>query len=66
MTSPSATCPSNWTTHSLPRGCGRDTSNTLHEIQQYLVGGVSFSSVCGRILAYIKGSTLLIYQLVDA
>ncbi len=27
MSDPSATCPSNWTVHSSPRGCGRTVAN---------------------------------------
>ena len=58
MTSPSTTCPSNWTLHSSPRGCGRGTLNHFScDSTTFPTGGVSYSSVCGRILAYQRGST---------
>ncbi len=65
MTSPSATCPSSWTTHSSPRGCGRGTSNGYTcDSAIFPVGGLSYSSVCGRILAYQRGSTDAFYNSV--
>ena len=58
MSDPSATCPSNWTIHNSPRGCGR-TAPDAHTCDSAIVpaGGVSYSSVCGRILAYQRGTT---------
>ena len=51
-------CPSNWTLHERPiRGCGRRASGwqTCDSVT-YSVHGRSYSSVCGRILAYQRGS----------
>ncbi len=58
MTSPSATCPSSWTTHRSPRGCGRTAPHAYTcDSAIFPIGGVSYSSVCGRILAYQRGTT---------
>ncbi len=58
MSDPSATCPSNWTIHNSPRGCGRTSpdANTC-DSAIFPAGGGSYSSVCGRILAYQRGTT---------
>ena len=58
MSDPTATCPSNWTLNSSPRGCGqRNTSNFYaSDSTIYPVGGQSYSYVCGRILAYQQGA----------
>ena len=49
-------CPSNWTLHERPiRGCGRSTSGRQTcDSATYSVHGRTYSSVCGRILAYQK------------
>ncbi len=58
MSDPTATCPSSWTLHSSPRGCGRTGPNGFTcDSTIFPAGGVSYSSVCGRILAYQRGST---------
>ncbi len=58
MSDPSATCPSNWTVNNSPRGCGQSAqSSRVCDSAVFPAGGVSYSSVCGRILAYQKGST---------
>ncbi len=58
MSDPSATCPSNWTVHNSPRGCGR-RSSLIYACDSTIfpVGGLTYSSVCGRILAHQRGST---------
>ena len=50
-------CPANWTLTTSPvRGCGRssDGSNTCNSVF-YPVLGHTYSSVCGRVLAYQRG-----------
>ena len=50
-------CPANWILHEIPvRGCGRRASGwpTCDSVT-YSVHGRSYSSVCGRILAYQRG-----------
>ena len=50
-------CPSNWTLITTPiRGCGRRASTWQScDSVTYSVPGRSYSSVCGRILAYQRG-----------
>ncbi len=58
MSDPTATCPSNWTIHNSPRGCGKTAQGAYTcDSAIFLAGGVSYSFVCGRILAYQRGST---------
>ena len=57
MSDPNQQCPSNWRLITTPiRGCGRRASTwqTCDSVT-YSVHGRSYSSVCGRILAYQKG-----------
>ena len=57
MTEPSEVCPSNLSLHTSPvRGCGqRGLSDSVCDSVVFPVGGLSYSSVCGRLLAYQKG-----------
>ena len=63
MSDPSATCLSDWTAHSSPRGCGRTVADA-HACDSTIfpICGLSYSSVCGRILAYQRGSTDAFYN----
>jgi len=46
-------CPSNWTLNTSPvRGCGRSFNSTNCDSVVYPVNGHSYSSVCGKIIAY--------------
>ena len=57
MTDPNQQCPSNWNLTTSPiRGCGRSSteSNTCDSVL-YPVHGRTYSSVCGRVLAYQRG-----------
>ena len=57
MSDPHKTCPSTWTLNTSPvRGCGRSsTSAQTCDSVVYAVNGRSYSSVCGKIIAYHKG-----------
>ena len=57
MSDPNQQCPSNWTLITTPiRGCGRRaTGVAVCDSVTYSVYGRSYSSVCGRILAYQRG-----------
>ena len=60
-------CPSNWNLTTTPiRGCGRRaTANGQCDSVTYSVHGHSYSSVCGRILAYQEDwQQLLIMQFI--
>ena len=49
-------CPSNWSLITSPvRGCGRITSSCNSAI--FPVNGRTYSHVCGRVIAYQRGST---------
>ena len=57
MSDPNQQCPSNWTLSTSPvRGCGRSSagSSTCDSVF-YPVLGRTYSSVCGRVLAYQRG-----------
>ena len=58
MTDPGSVCPTNWTLHTSPvRGCGQtQTASYTCDSAFFSVSGQSYSRVCGRILAYQKGS----------
>ena len=59
MSDPNQECPSNWTLITSPlRGCGRNASTRQCDSVTYSIHGRSYSSVCGRILAYQKGVAL--------
>ena len=56
MSDPQQTCPSTWTLNTSPvRGCGRSsTASRTCDSVVYPVNGRSYSSVCGKIIAYHK------------
>ena len=58
MTDPTQQCPSNWRLVSSPvRGCGRGTTDRgACDSATFPSHGRSYSRVCGRVIAYQKGS----------
>ena len=59
-------CPSNWNLTTTPiRGCGRRaTGNIQCDSVTYSVHGRTYSSVCGRILAYQRGEAAAFYRAI--
>ena len=59
MTNPSEVCPSSLLLHNSPvRGCGRLSTGTFScDSVTFPVNTQNYSGVCGRILAYQRGST---------
>ena len=58
MRDPGSVCPTNWTLHTSPRSCGRTSRNRFTcDSEMISVKGQRYSRVCGKILAYQKGST---------
>ena len=59
-------CPSNWTLITTPiRGCGRTATDYGQcDSVTYSAYGRSYSSVCGRILAYQRGQAVAFYQAI--
>ena len=60
-------CPANWKLHERPvRGCGRRASEwqTCDSVT-YSVHGRTYSSVCGRILAYQRGGAIAFYHAIN-
>ena len=59
MSDPNQVCPSNWTTISSPvRTCGRGrTSRRGCNSVFYSTFGLTYSRVCGRVIAYQDGTT---------
>ena len=56
MNDTSQDCPSNWTLHETPvRGCAK-TETTSSDSAFFSSNGRTYSHVCGRIIAYQKGS----------
>ena len=57
MSDPNQQCPSNWTLTTSPvRGCGRSSAGYYTcDSSFYPVLGRTYSSVCGRVLAYQRG-----------
>ena len=57
-------CPSNWTLITTPvRGCGRTSNGSkVCDSITYPVHGLTYSHVCGRILAYQKGVLSAFYN----
>ena len=57
MSDPNQQCPSNWTLTTSPvRGCGRSSAGfDTCDSSFYPVYGRTYSSVCGRVLAYQRG-----------
>ena len=66
MSDPNQQCPSNWTLITTPvRGCGRRATGSRQCASvTYSVHGRSYSSVCGRILAYQKGVAAAFYHAI--
>ena len=65
MSDPNQQCPSNWTLITTPvRGCGRRASGIKCDSVTYSVHGRTYSSVCGRILAYHKGLAGAFYHAI--
>ena len=67
MSDPNKQCPSNWTLITTPiRGCGRRASTSGRQCDSvtYSVHGRSYSSVCGRILAYQKGQAFAFHNVI--
>ena len=61
MSDPRQTCPSNWTLNTSPvRGCGQSTTGRRRTCDSvvYPVNGRSYSSVCGKIIAYHSSVSL--------
>ena len=57
MSDPSHVCPSNWVTISNPvRTCGIGSTNTGCRSVFYSTFGITYSRVCGRIIAYQQGA----------
>ena len=72
MSDPNQVCPSNWTTISTPvRTCGKVRKNeTSCDSVFYSTFGLTYSRVCGRIMAYQNGNTdafkgLVFYSGID-
>ena len=59
MTDPTQQCPSNWRLISSPvRGCGRGTTaGAACDSATFPSGGKSYSRVCGRVIAYQRGTS---------
>ena len=64
MSDPNQECPSNWTIITSPiRGCGRKATGYGEcDSVTYSVHGRSYTTVCGRILAYQKGWAYAFYH----
>ena len=72
MSDPNQVCPSNWATISTPvRTCGKVRKNeTSCDSVFYSTFGLTYSRVCGRIIAYQNGNTdafkgLVFYSGID-
>ena len=66
MSDPSQSCPSNWTPVLSPiRGCGRTTSSSSVCDSVYYSVGVTYSRICGRIVAYQQGLAGGFYHTVN-
>ena len=66
MSDPNQQCPSNWNLTTTPiRGCGRRvTGRRQCDSVTYSVHGRTYSSVCGRILAYQRGEVYAFYYAI--
>ena len=66
MSDPNQQCPSNWTLITTPmRGCGRTSTDHLTcDPVTYSVNGHTYSSVCGRILAYQRGQAAAFHNVI--
>ena len=58
MRDPGSVCPTNWTLHTSPvRGCGQtQTAGNTCDSVFFSAQNLKYSRVCGRILAYQKGT----------
>ena len=68
MSDPNKQCPSNWTLITTPiRGCGRRAIRARQcDSVTYSVHGRTYSSVCGRILAYQRGWAGAFYHAINS
>ncbi len=66
MTDPNQQCPANWrlNTEGSIRGCGRTTSRCDSVV--FPSNGRTYSRVCGKIIAYQRGSILLRFLIPSA
>ena len=66
MSDPNQQCPSNWNPITTPiRGCGRRAESWgVCDSVTYSVHGRTYSSVCGRILAYQRGWVGAFYRAI--
>ena len=67
MNNPNQKCPSSWNLTTTPiRGCGRSSTegNTCDSVL-YSVKGRTYSSVCGRVIAIQRGSSLAFNNFSD-
>ena len=64
MSDPNQQCPSNWNLTTSPvRGCGQSSARSAScDSVFYPVHGRTYSSVCGRVLAYQRGRGLGLYR----
>ena len=64
---PGNMCPANWTLLTTPtRGCARKTRSGLKcDSVTYSVHGRTYSTVCGRILAYQKGVSGAFFSVIN-
>ena len=67
MSDPNQQCPSNWTLTTTPtRGCRRSNANLLTcDSVIYSMHRRTYSSVCGRILAYQRGLASAFYNAIS-
>ena len=67
MSDPNQRCPANWTLTTSPvRGCGRSSAGRFTcDSVFYPVLGHTYSSVCGRVLAYQKGVGTAFYAALE-
>ena len=67
MSDPNQQCPSNWNLTTSPvRGCGRSSAGWYTcDSSFYPVLGRTYSSVCGRVLAYQRGWPLGFFLALD-
>ena len=63
MTNSSHQCPAGWETYTTPkRTCGRNSNTASCRSVLYPTNGVSYSHVCGRIIAYQYCGTIAFYN----
>ncbi len=66
MTDSNQQCPSTWrlNTFSGIRGCGRTTNSACDSVS-YPSNGSTYSHVCGRVIAYQRGTTDALHSAID-